>query len=498
MTGLETKSPNDEKTDLKGLLPSEFMRKLHPEYYSDSSGRTLYELDRATFEYHLDSITSRNETHEFEIFCRKLCERAICPNLRPATGPEGGGDSKADTETFSVAGEISQLFYVGRPNAGTGRWAFAFSAKERWADKVRADVRNLIGTNRNYDRIVCVTSRFARAKTRAQLEDKLTELHATPVEIHDRSWIVKEVIENDRKDLAFHYLGIGRELSDMQRLGPTDYSRTQQLDDIEQSFSIPDSFRGMEAQLVIEALLTAKLSRQLERPRTETEGQFARAKRLAKKYGLPRQILEIEYESILTAFWWFDDFDLMNASLDDFEAMLSPDEHVKNVEFLTSLLQLLVVCVTHGHLTTAESKLHERTDRIRQRLLDIESDADQPNSALTATTLLLQLDLNQAVIANDLGQLPNIWTQFGNILERAKALSEFDADGLVRLITSVAQVAGNDPAYNALIEKAATFVSERKSSAEGARLLIQRAKQLDSTQHFECIRLLGKATPYLG
>ena len=61
------------------LMPSEFMRKLRPEYYSDSSGRTVYELDQPTFEYHLESLTQRNQTHEFEIFCRKLCERVICP-----------------------------------------------------------------------------------------------------------------------------------------------------------------------------------------------------------------------------------------------------------------------------------------------------------------------------------------------------------------------------------------------------------------------------------
>ena len=498
MTRDETNSPNVEDPNRKGLLPSEFMRKLHPEYYSDSSGRTLCELDRATFEYQLESVTKRNETHDFEIFCRKLCERVICPNLRPATGPEGGGDSKADTETFAVASEISQLFYVGEPNAGSERWAFAFSAKERWADKVRDDVTDLVHTGRNYDRIVCVTSRFARAKTRAKLEDKLTELYAIPVEIHDRSWTVKEVIENDRKDLAFHYLGVGREVPDMQRSGPTDYSRSQQLEEIEQSFKNPDAFLGMEAQMVTEALLAAKLSRQLERTREETDGRFERAKRVAKKYGLPRQNLEIHYESLLTGFWWYNDFDLLNSSYDEFEATLSPDEHVKNVQFLTSLLQLLVVCVVHGHLTIAESKLQERTDRLRQRLLTIEKDADQPNSALAATTSLLQLKLNQAVISGDTGQLSDIWAQFANILERAKSLSEFDTDGLVRLITNAAQVAGNHPGYNALIENVAVFVSERKSAAEGARLLIQRAKQLDSGQHFECIRLLGKATPHLG
>ena len=56
--------------------------------------------------YHLETITARNQTRDFEIFCRKLCERIICPNLKPATGPEGGGD-------------------IGEANAGQERWAFA-------------------------------------------------------------------------------------------------------------------------------------------------------------------------------------------------------------------------------------------------------------------------------------------------------------------------------------------------------------------------------------
>ena len=39
--------------------------------------------------------------------------------------------------------------------------------------KVKDDVEGIVGTGRPYDRIICVTSRFARAKTRAELEDAL-------------------------------------------------------------------------------------------------------------------------------------------------------------------------------------------------------------------------------------------------------------------------------------------------------------------------------------
>ena len=297
------------------VSPSEFMRQLRPELYSDTENRTSYQLDEMALEYCLETITARNKTHDFEIFCRKLCERTICPNLKPATGPEGGGDSKADTETIPVADEIATLTYVGEANAGRERWAFAFSAKKTWTDKARSDVAGIVATQRGYQKIFCVTARFARAKDRARLEDELSEKHGVTVTILDRSWIVEQVVSGDRRDLAFNYLGVGQEVVDTRRLGPTDYSRVQQLEDIEKALGNPEAFAGMEMQRATEALVAAKLSRNLERPRTETDGRFARAVRLAEQDGTYRQRLEASYEWIWTAFWWFDDIAHLNAKL---------------------------------------------------------------------------------------------------------------------------------------------------------------------------------------
>jgi hypothetical protein len=74
------------KVSTETRSPSAFMRQLRPELYSDTIDRTTYQLDAPTLGYHLETITARNQTHDFEIFCRKLCERTICPNLKPATG----------------------------------------------------------------------------------------------------------------------------------------------------------------------------------------------------------------------------------------------------------------------------------------------------------------------------------------------------------------------------------------------------------------------------
>ncbi len=213
------------------------------EHYSDTEDRASYILDSPALEFHLESLTQRNQTHDFELFARKLCERAICPNLRPQTGPEGGGDSKVDSETYPVADEIA-LTYIGEPNGARERWAFAFSAKAKWQEKVRADVKGIAETGRPYDRIICVTSRSAKAKDRARIEDQLSKQYSIPVTIHDRSWIIKEVIERrDRKDrclqLPRHWTSWKSDLP--LRLGPTDYSRTRQLMEIENALANPGS-----------------------------------------------------------------------------------------------------------------------------------------------------------------------------------------------------------------------------------------------------------------
>jgi hypothetical protein len=51
-------------------------------------------------------------------------------------------NGKADTETIPIAYEVGKLqTVVGQANGGRERWAFAFSAMQSSADKVRSDVR---------------------------------------------------------------------------------------------------------------------------------------------------------------------------------------------------------------------------------------------------------------------------------------------------------------------------------------------------------------------
>ena len=468
------------------------MRQLRPEYYSDTDDHVLYVLDAATLDHHLETITSRNQTHDFELFARKLCERAICPDLRPQAGPEGGGDSKADSETYPVADEISRV-YIGEANSGREKWAFAFSAKKKWADKARQDVNGIVETGRPYDRVICVTSRFARAKDRANLEDELSRKHRIPVTVHDRTWIIKEVIEHDRKDLAFNYLAVGETKDDPFRLGPKDYSRAQQLAEIEKSLDDPEAFRGAELQRVSDALVAAKLSRSLERPRTETDGRFIRAMRLAKADGTFRQQLEAQYESIWFAYWWFDDVQLLNDSYSGFAERALKSDHAANLEFACNLFQLLVNSVIHGHLTREHAKLDNRAAALRVPLERAAANKTRPNNSLEAETSLLIIRQNFVLLDGKHDEVGDIWRGYSDILKSAAGLGEFDAKRLISMIEVLGNIAGNDRDYNTLVEQVADFVSERSSEAEGALVLLKRAHQLDTSERIDIIRLLGKA-----
>ena len=483
------------KTQEKHVAPSEFMRKLRPGLYSDSTVRDQHLLKAEILSYHLDTITERNETHDFELFCRKLCERAICPNLRPATGPEGGGDSKADTETTPVSDEISKLF-CGEANSGSERWAFAFSAKKTWADKARSDVAGIVATNRDYKKIFFVTSRAARSKDRARVEQELSEKHSVTVTIHDRSWIIDEVINKSRRDLAYNYLGVGDKTSEHE-LGPSDYSRKQQLEDIERELTDPTAFAGMEMQRAAEAMVAAKLSRELELPRTDVDGKFSRAIRLADDGGTRRQQLTARYETLWTAFWWFDDIKAVVDGYDAFESLVIVDEHAKNIEMLCNLAQLLFNIVVHGHLSLEQVKLNARIGRLSLRLSELANDLSRPNNALEARASLLYIQVNEAMRVGDLKGLSSLWPQFSDVLFKAEGLGEFDFNRLTTMVGVFGQVVGKDRGYRDLVDQVAEFVTQRTGESAGALVLLKRARQLDFDENMEMIRLLGKAARLL-
>jgi len=111
MTQRQPKPVTD--TTAERFSPRSFLKAQRPERFSDSEPATTPALDRSMLEYHLGTLTSRSQEADFARFAQRLAEREVCPNILPQTGPTGGGDSKADAETYPVSDGLSLVWHSG-------------------------------------------------------------------------------------------------------------------------------------------------------------------------------------------------------------------------------------------------------------------------------------------------------------------------------------------------------------------------------------------------
>ena len=289
----------------KPYSPKEFLRARRPEKFSDSLVEENPILDRSILEYQLDSITSRKQEVNFEAFAHRLAERTICPNLIPQTGPTGGGDSKVDTETYPVADSLSAIWYEGiGQEAASERWAFAFSAKKQWQAKVRDDIKKISATRRGYKKAFFISNQFIRDQSRAKMEDELRTKHKLDVRILDRTWILDKIFENKLEELAIEKLDLQISKRREVQKGPLDIQRERKLDALEKKIEEIVQQGNYSFNFAEDCLDAAIYSRNLERPRIETDGRFERAEQAAQKYGTSHQILQCAYEKAWTTYWW--------------------------------------------------------------------------------------------------------------------------------------------------------------------------------------------------
>ena len=285
------------------------MRAHRPELYSDSVMEREPVVDVTFLHFTLAQVTERKEEVAFEHFCRRLAEKEICPNLIPQTGPTGGGDSKVDTETYPVAERIAERWYVGDPRrASRERWAFAFSAKQDWRSKVREDVRKIAETGRGYTVAYFMSNQQVRDRDRGTLEDTLREKWSLDVRILDRTWIADRVLAKGHYELFESTLQVNLGGAATRRVGRVDAERERNLTELDSQIDDPDRYVGVGHQLAEDCLETALLARGLDRPRTEVDGRFDRAERMAREHGTDRQLLRITYHRAWTATCWYDDY----------------------------------------------------------------------------------------------------------------------------------------------------------------------------------------------
>jgi hypothetical protein len=476
------------------LTPSDLMRAKRPYLYSDSTRTDAYRLSRSELSHHLDTLTDRNQHKDFENFARRLCEREICPNLRQQTGPEGGGDGKVDTETYPVDEKIAERWFVGNRSDGQGKWGFAFSTKKDWANKVRSDVKGIVEQDRSYEKIFFATSRPTRAKDRLRVEDELRIAYGIIITIFDREWILDRVFSHDHKDLAFEALAAGAHDPNSVHLGPNDFRNQQALTEVEKTLSRMGDTLPDHTQAVSDTYEAATLSRQLERPRYETEGRFQRAIDFAKKYGATYQQLRAIYQFAWTRFWWFDDVEAALELYEQVEEIAFASGHAEHISKVCNLHQLLVGQVLVGLQNPNILKFPERSSRLKAKLVELADDKARPNNALYAEALLWLFKLNEKALEGNRDNFDDIWIGLSSVIDRAAGLGEFPAEMIDSMVELLSPLAHDSEEFDKLVEKLAEFMAERSKELKAAAIyLSQGERKLEAEKPIESIKFLGRS-----
>jgi len=480
------------------LSPKELMRTRHPDLFSDTEVDASLMLSKAVFEYHLDTLTSRKQEYEFEHFCRKLAECEICPNLRVQTGPTGGGDSKVDSETYPVAAEIAERWWVAEPSGGSERWAFAFSAKKAWKPKVRSDVSNIVSTGRDYKRIYFFTNQFVSDKNRAKLEDELSKRAGLPVHIVDRNWIVESVYERGHLAMAIAALGIdSARVERHHRLGPLDTARLAELNELDREIADQTRYEGARFQLVEDCLRGAVLARGLNRPRNEVEGRFSQAERLARSNGISQQLMRVAYNRAWTAHWWYEDYQAFVQFYSEVEGYLANSTEAEDVERLLNLWNLLITAESRGLIEKDVAQSDSRRKKLSEMLEVIANDASRPNNALQARTSISLMRALDAVRTGNRDALDAVWIDLAKIVDESSSMGQYPVETLANILHELGTFA-DGVAFDTLYEKVVDAMRQRRS--DGAAGIAYRDRGLQKLNHdlpYEAIRWIGRAEELL-
>lgn len=453
----------------KKYSPKEFLRARRPEKFSDSNIEQSPTLDRSILEYQLDSLTSRKQEVSFEKFAHRLGEKTICPNLVPQTGPTGGGDSKVDTETYPVADSLSLIWYegIGKESASE-RWAFAFSAKKQWKSKVQDDVKKIFETGRGYKKAFFISNQFISDRNRANTEDELRKKYGLDVRILDRTWILDKIFGNKLEDLAIEELGL--EISTRREIqkGPLDIQRERNLEALEKKIEDAVQQGNYNFNLTKDCLDAAIYSRNLERPRTEIDGRFERAERIARKCGTSHQTLECAYEKAWTTFWWHEDFIKLAELYTAVEDLAKNSRNVYDLELLTNLWFLLYGMTLGKKFSEEITLFQNRTETLLIELERLSKEENRPSTSLQSKTLSLQIQLALKQCKKE--PIDEILKNLQNVIQQAEKFPGYPLESLVEILTELGEFLENTPAYEALFESIVKISSSHKGEISGSNV----------------------------
>lgn len=465
-----------------------YYRKKKPEKFSDTIETHEIPLTVELFEQQMMLLSTKKMQSQFENFVVAVAKRLITPNIKPQTGPDGGGDGKVDAETYQVSDDIADKWYAGEDTAkGKELWAIAISCKKQWKPKAESDIEKIVGANRGYTRALFFSNQPIKASTRVNVEQTLSQKYGFKVEIYDAQWFEKAVFQDRCIDLALEHLGFSDEYKRHTVIvGPNDKWRRERLEEIEKS--ILRHVDGLDTGYVDELHDACILSRGLELPRTEVEGRFYRAMNECERHGSPQQMFLLKYDHAWTCFFWYRDIEATYKDFQELKKYVEKDCTVTRIERFTNILTNLINVAKAG-LYDAE-KVKPEFDYIKAFEEKLTSGSDKPSCLLYVRLYIGEQRLithiqQKASIVEDLAYLRPL------LLESASHL-EISFESTYEIMEMLSGVIDDSQGFDELVDELADILADKRSRIDAADLRFSRAQsQLDKNNWAAVIKQLG-------
>ena len=479
------------------ISPKNFLKQRRPHKFSDSETIGKPAISRPILEPHLLNLTSRDEHTLFEKFARRLCEIEICPNLKPNTGPTGGGDGKTDAESYPVSSDTALGWYVGYETAGKEeKIAIAISAKKNWESKLKSDIKGIKETERKFTIVYFVTNQYVQSGKRKKLEKELSEQTGLDVHIIDLTWILDKVFSNNRIELAVKELNIEVDTQKIIESGPIDIVRQRKITKLDKMIEDVISLSKVDFVTVRNAIDSAVYSREQELPRVEVEGRLSRAIRLADKYGTINQKFLARYQQSWTAFWYFEDFRAVKNSYGDAQKHALSAGDIENLEKLNNLRVNLSTIRRQDKQLVSKVFLDNKTSKLMDALQKIASNTNTPSAASYAKALMEFVRLHDNVLS--MQSVDKNLERLKRILIEAEKDYGFPFQSLTGILLMMEGVIGHSNQYDPLFKTIVQATQTREGEKKAAIIVLDRARiLLKQKQHYKIIQMLGSALPDL-
>lgn len=480
---------NNKNINRKPLKPSELRKILHPEEavrFQNAEELEYREerqkLSESEVEFLLERLPEKNAHHEFERLSVCLCEAEVCRNIKPATGPVGGGDYGEDASTYKVSEDIKDTYFwvgIGSPNIGDN-WLFAFSIQKNWKKKILEDAEKASKRIPIPNRFIFVSSQPIKIKNREDKKKKLQEKFGFEVEIFDRSWIVHQIVYNGHLDLAFKFLDAPQSfkrkkgfcpVSQNEQIAPISPEIKKRIEELKGKVTYRTNYLYINHRAE-DLLELADIVKEIDKACAEKAFQEAiqDARESGVKYLLHRAI----YNYFWVSFWYWDDVSNVLPYLDELYSLVQEFNIPESIEKGFNVWALLYGAIRQGLVDKENAKLDFRRKILLEASNKIISDTNRPTSSLMVREMLIQHKaLNEYTFNHTVSD--EIVAEFKAIIKKALHIPLFPLRRLSERLIKLPELMESNPKFEELLDYLQTVIGKKEGDLAEAEFAFEKA-----------------------